>query len=337
MSKSPAPRPARPQPPHGRPRRDPWATEAPAGAPRRGARAPQHDRAPQLHHDRHEERAHPPRDPAPSANNPFTRGGRVTLFGRKPVYEALTDPLVTPQRLFLAYRVEGELISEITRAAEAVGVPIERMSALELSRISKNGKQDQGVALDVQAPHLRPLDEALAALAERGGGAAERAAALAGGRAAAPIFLIDGVQTPANLGLALRGLCAAGARGVVLPRRGCAPLNPLAIKASAGVALRAPLWTCDEALGAARALLAAGYRLVGLRAHDAVSLFGPPRGGGEVWVLGNETEGVSPEVGALITEWVSVPMEGGVESLNAAVAASVVGFELLRQRLARPI
>ena len=221
------------------------------------------------------------------------------------------------------------MIHEITQLARDVGLPIERMSAMELSRISKQGKQDQGVALDVQAPHHRALSEALEELKPR----------LAQGAQLKPIFLLDGVQTPANLGMVLRSLCAAGVEGVVLPQRGCAPLNPLAVKASAGVAIKAPVWSCETALEAAEQLSKLGAPLFGLRGDDATCLFNAPpalTAPGEpphVWVLGNESEGVSAEVGEHISAWVSIPMEAGVESLNAAVAASVVAFELARQRL----
>lgn len=260
--------------------------------------------------------------------NPFTQGGRLTLYGRKPVLEALQDHSIIAQRLFLSYHAEGGIIKEISALARDLGVPVERMSAMELSRISKQGKQDQGVALDVQAPHHESLESAL-----------ERLKATPPTR---PIFLLDGVQTPANLGMILRSLCAAGVEGVILPKRGCAPLNPLAIKASAGVAIKAPVWGCETAHEAAEALSQLGLPLFGLRGEGAQCLFTELSGDEHtnaltrgVWVLGNESEGVSAEVGALITTWVSLPMEAGVESLNAAVAASVVSFELTRRRLAQ--
>jgi 23S rRNA (guanosine2251-2'-O)-methyltransferase len=228
-----------------------------------------------------------------------------------------------PQKLFLAHRAEGSIIREITQLADSVGLPVERMSALELSRISKQGKQDQGVALDVQAPHYQSLNEALELFGDR----------LKSGAQLRPIFLLDGVQTPANLGMILRSLCAAGVEGVILPRRGCAPLNPLAVKASAGVALKAPVWSCETALEAAEALRALGLSLFGLRGEEARCLYTELTEASGVWVLGNESEGVSAEVSAQITAWASIPMTGGVESLNAAVAASVVAFELTRRSL----
>ena len=251
----------------------------------------------------------------------------MTLYGRLPVLEALSDPRLTPQRLFLSKRASGTNIKEIIRLADQIALPIERLNPLALSRISKNGRQDQGVALDLCAPDHLSLEEALSQLDTLGVTGPE------GGR---PIFLLDGLNTPANLGMTIRGLCAANVAGIILPQRGSAPLNPLAIKASAGIALRAPIWFCDNADLAVSLLIEHNARLHGLSADGELSLYerDPQRDTGviEVWVLGNESAGISDSIRPLISEWVRLPMSREVESLNAAVAASVVAFELDRQR-----
>ena len=250
--------------------------------------------------------------------NPFQSGGRVTLFGRKPVLEALSDPRLTSQKLFIAHQARGELISDIIRQAEEIALPIHRLSSLELSRISKHSKQDQGVALDVQAPLHQALTERLKTpLPDR------------------PIFLIDGLNNPANLGLLVRSVWASGAAGIILPQRGCAPLNPLAIKASAGVAIHAPIWTCESAVDAVELLLKHQIPLFGLAGEASHSLYGFQSPQKAVWVVGNETDGMGQDIRAHLTASVSLPMFNHVESLNAAVATSVVAFELLRQRLAK--
>ena len=235
------------------------------------------------------------------------------------MYEALCDTQITAQRLFLAHKARGELIDQIVRRADEIALPIERLSALELSRISKHGKQDQGVALDVHAPRHLKLMEALERLDEY---------------AEAPIFLLDGLNTPANVGMVIRSAWAAGAAGIILPRAGCAPLNPLAVKASAGVAIHAAVWRCESAREAAELLSARGIPIFGLAGEATRSLYEDTWPQRAAWVVGNESEGMSAEVRALLTSAVSLPMANGVESLNAAVAASVVGFELTRARMA---
>ena len=256
-----------------------------------------------------------------SSSDPFHTGGRVTIYGRNPVSEALQDPTLTPQRLFVSTKASGESIKAILKLANEIALPIERLSPIQLSRISKNGKQDQGVALDLAAPLHRKLQDIISEQKHV--------------TTCEPIFLLDGLTTPSNVGMTIRSLCAAGVAGIILPHRGSAPLNPLAIKASAGVALKAPIWTCTTAENAAQQFYREGIPLYGLSGRGERTLYAPPQDGWPypaVWVLGNESVGVSEDVSSYISDWVNLPMSSQVESLNAAVAASVVAFELRRQR-----
>ena len=255
------------------------------------------------------------RTPKRSHEDPFKRGGRLTLFGRKPVYEALSDPRVTAQKLFIARHARGEMIEAILRRADQIALPVERLSAMALSRISKHGKQDQGVALDVQAPlHL------------------DLAQALDRSTSDLPIFLLDGLTTPANLGMVIRSVWASGAAGIILPREGCSPLNPLAVKASAGVAIHAAIWDCQSAIAAVHHLNEHQIPIFGLAGEATRSLYTSAWPQRSAWVIGNESVGMSAGVRAHLTDVVSLPMAGDVESLNAAAAATVVAFELSRQR-----
>jgi 23S rRNA (guanosine2251-2'-O)-methyltransferase len=130
----------------------------------------------------------------------------------------------------------------------------------------------------------------------------------------------------------LRTATAAGIDGIVVPRRGVASLDPLVVKASAGVAFHAPVLRCYTAEEAAEQLRAAGFPLFALDGSARTSLFTadlPPRA---AYVLGGETDGIGPAVRAAVTGSVSIPLSGGVESLNVASAAAVLCFELARRR-----
>lgn len=240
----------------------------------------------------------------------------ITVYGRKPALEALADPAVTVDKLWIASNARGELIEDITAAARARGVRPERRPPRDVTRLSRNGRQDQGVALDVLAPRMTALD-----------------AFLADAPATAQVMLLDGVTTPGNVGLILRVATAAGFDGVVLPRAGCPEVGPLVIKASAGVAFRAPILRAPSAAEAATALGAAGFVLIGLAASGADDLYLTPLPPRAAWVLGGETAGLSAGVEALLDRRVRIPMRGAVESLNVATAAAVVSFEVQRRLL----
>jgi 23S rRNA (guanosine2251-2'-O)-methyltransferase len=178
--------------------------------------------------------------------------------------------------------------------------------------LAGNGKQDQGVLADVVAPRMRRLVDALADRPAR-------------------VLVLDGVTTPANVGMILRTATAAGIEGIVVPRRGVASIDPLVVKASAGVAFHAPVLRCYTAEEACGALRDAGYPLFALDGSARQSLFDAELPRRAAYVLGGETDGVSEAVRRHVTGLVSIPMSGGVESLNVASAAAVLCFELVRR------
>ncbi|MCI2416778.1 RNA methyltransferase [Saccharopolyspora sp. K220] len=242
----------------------------------------------------------------------------VTVYGRKPVLEALADYNLRVDKVLLAEGLRGPVIEEIKDAAADRAVRVERASANRVKLLAGNGRHDQGVLADVVARRMRPLADALADPAN----------------APRTVLLLDGLTTPANVGMILRTATAAGIDGIVVPHRGVASLDPLVIKASAGVAFHAPVLRTRTAGEAAEMLGEAGYPLFALEANAADSIFDADFGSRAVFVLGNETAGLSEDVRAWIAQPVSIPMAGDVESLNVASAAAVLCFELLRRKLA---
>lgn len=242
----------------------------------------------------------------------------LTVYGRKPVLEALDDPDLRVDKVILADTARGPGAAEIQRAAKAAGVQVQRASAHRVKVLAGNGKQDQGVLADVVAPRMRPLTAALssAPLPPR-------------------VLVLDGITTPANVGMILRTATAAGIDGIVVPRRGVAALDPMVVKASAGVAFRAPVLRCATAAEAAGLLSDAGYGVYGLGASGGEQLFGAELPERAAFVLGGETAGVSPDVAEYLAGWVSIPMPGEVESLNVSAAAAVLCFELVRRGTTR--
>jgi 23S rRNA (guanosine2251-2'-O)-methyltransferase len=251
-----------------------------------------------------------------SSNSPASPKDRfVTVYGRKPVLEVLADPTLDVFQVILAENARGPAAEEIMDAAERRGVPVRRATAHRVKVLAGNGKQDQGVLADVIAPRMRALDTALS-----------------GGRPPRSVLVLDGITTPANVGMILRTATAAGLDGIVVPRRGVASIDPLVVKASAGIAFRAPVLRCATPADAAESLRSAGYRLFGLDGSARRTVFTATMPQRAAFVLGAETSGVSDAVRPQIQEWLRIPMSGGVESLNVASAAAVLCFELVRRR-----
>jgi 23S rRNA (guanosine2251-2'-O)-methyltransferase len=237
----------------------------------------------------------------------------ITVYGRNPVHEALLDPDLEVDKVVIAESAHGPGIREIQQAARRRGLTVQRASAERVKKLAGNGRQDQGVFADVVAPRMLPLDVALAR------GRLRR------------VIVLDGITTPANVGMILRTATAAGIDGIVVPRRGVASIDPLVVKASAGVAFRAPILKAFTAADAVLELKQAGFHIVGLDASGEDDLFATHLPEPLAFVLGSETSGHGPDVAGLVDSWVSIPMAGDVESLNVAAAAAVVCFELVRR------
>ncbi|AOS65429.1 23S rRNA (guanosine2251-2'-O)-methyltransferase [Actinoalloteichus hymeniacidonis] len=242
----------------------------------------------------------------------------VTVYGRKPVLEALQDPDLAVDKVILAENAVGAVAREIIQAARSRGVAVQRATAQRVKVLAGNGRHDQGVLADVVAPRMRTLTAALSSPRDM----------------PETLLLLDGITTPANVGMILRTATAAGIGGVVVPRRGVASIDPLVVKASAGVAFRAPILRAATAASAAEELIEAGFSLFAMAADGETTLFDVELPRRVAFVLGGETDGVSDEVAESVMGRVSIPLAGGVESLNVASAAAVLTFELTRRRLA---
>ena len=229
----------------------------------------------------------------------------ITVYGRKPVQEALDDADLRVDKVVLADDAHGPAVREILDAAAGRGVPVRRAPAHRVKVLAGNGRHDQGVLADVVAPRMQPVDEFLLDLGNDPGA----------------VLVLDRVTNPANVGMVLRSATAAGLDGVLLPRRGAPAIDPLVVKASAGVAFRVNLFGFNFTDGVEYKGVSAGESLLEAELPRRVAL-----------VLGNETDGLSPAVRELCDGLLAIPMEGGVESLNVASAGAVAAFELRRRR-----
>ena len=140
------------------------------------------------------------------------------------------------------------------------------------------------------------------------------------------LLALDGITNPQNLGMIIRSAAAGAIDGILLPRKGTATLGPLVIKASAGTLYRAPLLLCASLPEALRQCQEHGAQVCTLDAGATRSLFEHRGQDFCVYVLGNETEGVSSQVNKLADVRLSIPMRNGVESLNVAVTASLIAY-----------
>jgi RNA methyltransferase, TrmH family len=139
------------------------------------------------------------------------------------------------------------------------------------------------------------------------------------------VVVADQLSDPGNLGTILRSAEAAGVDAVVLTPGSVDPFNPKVIRASAGALFHVPVVDADLA-----EVRGAGLRLLGTSSHRGARHTDVDWSGRVALVLGNEAHGLGPD--AMVDEWVRIEHRGRAESLNVAMAATVLVFEAARRR-----
>lgn len=241
--------------------------------------------------------------------------GEELIAGRRPVEEAFTAGrpprrlLVTPQR--------RQALERIVLHATTLRIPIVEVEGGSLTALA-GFDGHQGVAVVVEARRFASLDDILARSIER----------------AEPAFILalDSLEDPQNVGTLLRSAEAAGVHGVLFPTERQAPLSPAAIKASAGATEHLLLAPIDDLAGALTDLHLRGLRIVGSEADAALTGREADLRGPIALVIGSEGHGLSPSIRRRCDLFVRIPMRGSIGSLNAAVAGSVLLFEVIGQR-----
>ncbi len=176
----------------------------------------------------------------------------------------------------------------------------------------------QGIAIAVALRAWATLDDILARAIER----------------AEPPFVLalDSLEDPQNVGTLLRSAEAAGVHGVIFPTHRQAPLSPAAVKASAGAVEHLLLAPVDDLAAALADLHVRGLRVVGAEADAPLTARQSDLRGPLAIVVGSEGQGLGPAVRRRADQLMRIPMHGQIESLNAAVAGSVLLFEAVAQR-----
>ena len=242
------------------------------------------------------------------------------VYGVHPVTEILENNASEVDRVYVVQGRQGKL-GRLLRAARERGVPVSHVTRDVLVR--KVGRQavHQGVAARVAALRYAPVEELVRRALERPDGT---------------LVLVDRVSDPRNLGAILRTAAAAGAAGLLIGSAETVGVTPLVVKASAGAAERLPVAREPKASRLIRELREQGFGTVVLDPRGEPLWAGKPLSGRNIIVAGGEQAGASTGVVRACERRIAIPLAGGVESLNVAVALGVLLFEAVRQRRSEP-
>ncbi len=233
------------------------------------------------------------------------REGSFWLEGRKMVQEGLACPdLLT--RIFLDESVAGDYRST---AEEHPGIEWMVLESRLMDLLCETD-HPQGIAAIAHIPNHSP--ELVPDEAEL-------------------LLLLDQVSDPGNLGTIIRSAWAFAVDAILLTPDCADPFSPKVVRASMGGVLHVPLYP-ETGYQALVSLQSRGFELLGTSPAAAVSLFDMDFTGRKIIVIGNEAHGMSAEMASLCHDFFKIPVNQGVDSLNAAVACSIITLEACRQR-----
>lgn len=239
-----------------------------------------------------------------------------TIEGRNAVIEAFRSGR-TIDKVFILDGCQDGPVRTIVREAKKAGSLISYVSKERLDNMSETGKH-QGVIAYAAAYEYAGVEDILQAARDKG---------------EPPfLFLLDEIEDPHNLGAIIRTANLCGAHGVIIPKRRAAGLTATVVKASAGALNYTPVAKVTNIAATIEELKKQGIWFVcgdmggelmyNLNLTGAIGL-----------VIGNEGSGVSRLVREKCDMTASIPMKGDIDSLNASVAAGVLAFEIVRQRM----
>ena len=240
----------------------------------------------------------------------------LTIEGRNAVLEAFRAGK-TIDKLFVLDGCQDGPVRSITREARKHDTIINYVAKERLDQLSETGKH-QGVLAFAAAYEYAQVEDILA-LAEKKGEPPF-------------IFLLDNIEDPHNLGAIIRTANLAGAHGVIIPKRRAAGLTATVAKTSAGALNYTPVAKVTNLGQTIEELKKKGMWFV-CADMDGEVMYRLDLKGPIGMVIGNEGEGVSRLVKEKCDFTASIPMKGDIDSLNASVAAGVLAYEIVRQRM----
>ena len=149
------------------------------------------------------------------------------------------------------------------------------------------------------------------------------------------VVYLDTVTDPGNMGTIIRSCDALGADAIILSK-GCVDIfNPKVVRSTMASLLSVPIYIDDDPVDTLSKLASNGFCIAGTFPKDADPCFAKDYSGKTVLVMGNEANGIRPEVAALCTHRLTIPMQGRAESLNVATALTVMLYEIMRSKIIR--
>jgi len=235
------------------------------------------------------------------------------IYGRHPVYEALKAGTRKFKKILIAKHFEGEIVNDIIKLAREKNVPVQQVDRQHLIGYSKN---HQGVAAYVSQKEYLQYELLINKVKYKPDSV---------------VCILDEVEDPQNLGVVLRSALCFGVDGVIIQKRSAANISSGTVKASAGAIEYMPIVRVANIVQAMEGLKKEGFWIYG--ADMSGEDIGKSKITGKVAVvIGNESSGLRQLTRQRCDFIVRIPIVEKISSLNAAISASIIFYELNRQK-----
>ena len=238
------------------------------------------------------------------------------IFGLRAVLEAMQAGKEI-DKILVKKDLQGDLARELFAALKGTDIPVQRVPVERLNRITR--KNHQGVIAYMAAVAYQKAEDLVPFLYEQG---------------KTPFFImLDGITDVRNFGAIARTCECAAVDAILIPTTNSVSVNADAIKTSAGALHTLPVCRERNLADALRFLRDSGFRIIAATEKGDYDYTKADYTGPLCIIMGAEDRGVSYDHLALCDEWVRIPLLGHIESLNVSVAAGILIYEAVKQRL----
>lgn len=238
------------------------------------------------------------------------------IIGRQPVIEAINNA-TTIEKILVQSSANGDAINTIRSLAREHQIPIQFVPQEKLNSFTTINHQ--GVLAIASLINYLSIEELLAEVVEQN---------------YTPLFvMLDGVTDVRNIGAIARSALCCGAQAIIIPDKGVGALNEDAIKSSAGALEQLRICRVNSLMKTVDELRANGIMVFGSEMTATTSVTNLQLKQPACIIMGNENKGIYPPLLKICNEKFNIPMAGKFESFNVSVAAGIILFEALKQRM----
>ncbi|MEZ4795779.1 MAG: 23S rRNA (guanosine(2251)-2'-O)-methyltransferase RlmB [Flavobacteriaceae bacterium] len=237
------------------------------------------------------------------------------IFGIRAVIEAINSGK-TIDKVFLQKGLRGELFQELENLVRAEEINVSYVPVEKLNRLSN--KNHQGVVALISPIEFYDLDNLVLNVIESG---------------KTPLFLLlDQLSDVRNFGAIIRTAECTGVNGIIIQKKGGAPVTEDTVKTSAGAVFKVPICKVDHIKDAMFHLQASGIKVIAATEKTDNTLYDVSFKEPCAIIMGSEGKGITPSILKFADDTAKLPLLGEIESLNVSVACGAFLYEVVRQR-----